>query len=262
MPTSGKPAGGPESLRAPMRVPPSPMPGSMRVWPLALLAGLLPLVGTLVAWAVSTREGLIPACNPFVDGCVSVSRAARHGLANHLFRAVMLPAAVLQGLCWLLAARWLGTLLPPYRLLAALAPLGWVAALALVLYGTFLGTEGVVYRWLRQYGTVLYFGGTCICLLIAGGGVQRAVRAGRLALARWVEHSMVALAVTLVTLGLLNALVAALFGDEIKGRMENVTEWWGALIFVLGFCALAIIWRRVGLVVRLGTATGPGSGPP
>jgi len=237
---------------------PPPLAGPRSVlplWPLALLAGGLPLVATLVAWAVSTAQGLIPACLPFVDGCVSVSRAARHGLPNHLFRAVMLPAAVLQGLCWLLAARWLGTLLPPYRLLAALAPLGIVASVALVLYGAFLGTEGAAYRWLRQYGTVVYFGGTCICLLITGGGVQRAVAAGRLVLARWVERAMVALALTLVSLGLLNALVAALFGDEIKGRMENVTEWWGALIFVLGFFALALVWRRVGLTVQL--VTGP-----
>jgi hypothetical protein len=106
---------------------------------------------------------------------------------------------------------------------------------------------------------VVYFGGTCICLLIAGGAVQRAVRAGRLALARWVEHAMVALAVTLVTLGLVNALIAAFVGDELKGRMENVTEWWGALIFVLGFFALALIWKRVGLQARLGVPIGGSS---
>lgn len=235
--------------------PPAGPRSALPLWPLALLAGGLPLAATLAAWAVSTAQGLIPACIPFVDGCVSVSRAARHGLPNHLFRAVMLPAAALQGLCWLLAARWLGTLLPPYRLLAALAPLGILASVALVLYGAFLGTEGVAYRWLRQYGTVLYFGGTCICLLITGGGVQRAVAAGRLVLARWVERAMVALALTLVSLGLLNALVAALFSDEIKGRMENVTEWWGALIFVLGFFALALVWRRVGLTVQIGSGT-------
>lgn len=221
------------------------------LWPLALLGGLLPIVATLVAWALSTAEGLIPACVPFVDGCVSVSRAARHGLANHVFRALMLPAAALQGLCWVLAAHWLASLLPPYRLLRALAPLGVVASIALVLYGAFLGTEGAAYRWLRQYGTVVYFGGTCVCLLIAGGGVQRAVVAGRLALARWVEHAMVVLALTLVGLGLGNALIAWLFDDEVKGRIENVTEWWAALIFMMGFFALALAWRRVGLTVRL-----------
>lgn len=232
------------------------------LWPLALLAGLLPIVATLVAWALSTAQGLIPACVPFVDGCVSVSRAARHGLANHLFRAVMLPAAALQALCWVLAARWLATLLPPYRLLGALAPLGVVASIALVLYGSFLGTEGAAYRWLRQYGTIVYFGGTCVCLLIAGGGVQRAVRAGRLVLARWVEHAMVTLALALVALGLGNALLAWLFDDDLKGRVENITEWWAALIFMLGFFALALAWRRVGLAVRLeGRADGRFDGP-
>jgi hypothetical protein len=239
--------------------PPATTP-NLPLWPLALLAGALPLVAALGAWALSTAQGLIPACNPFIDGCVSVSRAARHELPNHLFRALMLPAAALQALCWLLAARWLAGLLGRYRLLAWLAPLGIVASIALVLYATFLGTEGVIYRWLRQYGTVVYFGGTCICLLIAGGGVQRAVRAGRLALARWVEHAMVALAVTLVTLGLVNALVAAPMGEPLKGRLENVTEWWGALIFVLGFFALALIWRRVGLALRLQARVDPGGG--
>ena len=221
------------------------------LWPLALLAGLLPIVATVVAWALSTAHGLIPACVPFIDGCVSVSRAAREGLGNHLFRALMLPAAALQAMCWVLAARWLGSMLPPYRLLAVLAPLGLVASVALVLYGAFLGTEGAAYRWLRRWGTIVYFGGTCVCLLIAGGGVQRAVAAGRLALARWVEHAMVVLALSLVMLGLGHALLAAFLGDEAKGRLENVTEWWAALIFMLGFFALAMAWRRVGLCVRL-----------
>ncbi len=232
----------------------------MRLWPLALIAGALPLVAALTAWALSTAQGLIPECNPFIDGCVSVSRAARHELPNQLFRALMLPAAALQGMCWLLAARWLAGLLPPYRLLRWLAPMGLAASVALVLYGAFLGTEGATYRWLRQYGTVVYFGGTCICMLIAGGAVQRAVRAGKLALARWVEHALVVLAATLVTLGVVNALVAVLVGGEIKGRLENVTEWWGALIFVIGFFALALIWRRVDLRVRLcsgGVAAAP-----
>lgn len=227
------------------------MPTHLPLWPLALLAGLLPLVAALTAWALSTELGLIPACNVFVEGCVSVSRAARHDLPNHLFRALMLPAAVLQGLSWLLAARWLASLLPPYGLLRWLWPLGLTAAVALVLYGSFLGTEGAIYRWLRQYGTVVYFGATCICLLIAGGGVQRAVCAGQLRLARGVGHGLTALAVLLVALGVLNALTAALIGGETKARVENITEWWGALIFVLGFFALAAIWWRVGLRVCL-----------
>jgi hypothetical protein len=228
-----------------------PAPGGLPLWPLALLAGLLPCVAALVAWWLSTRLGLIPACNVFVDGCVSVSRAARHDLPNHLFRALMLPSAALQALVWVLAAHWLRQLGVTWRPRAWLAPLGVVAGIALVLYGTFLGTEGEIYRWLRRYGTVVYFGFTCLCLLIAGGGVQRAVRAGRLSLPAWQEHAMVALAVLLVTLGLVNAMVAAVFGEPLKLQVENVTEWWGSLIFVLGFLAIAAYWWRSGLRIRL-----------
>jgi len=226
------------------------------LWPLALLAGLLPLVATVVAATLSMQQGLVPSCNPFWDGCTSISRAARYELPNHLFRALMLPAATLQALVWVLAARWLLQRGAAGRGVAWIAPLGVVAGIALVVYGSFLGTEGPVYRWLRQYGTVVYFGFTCLNLLLTGNAVQALVRVGRLALPRWLEHAMVSLAVTLVLLGLGNALVAAAFGEPLKGRVENVTEWWGALIFVLGFCALAAMWWRERVVLQLSSALG------
>jgi hypothetical protein len=222
--------------------------------PPALLAGLLPLVATVVATTLSMQQGLVPTCNPFWDGCTSISRAARHDLPNHLFRALMLPAATLQAVVWLLTARWLLQCGAVGRGVAWIAPLGVVAGIALVVYGSFLGTEGPIYRWLRQYGTVVYFGFTCLNLLLTGNAVQALVRVRRLFMPRWLEHAMVALASTLVLLGLGNALVAAAFGEPLKGRVENVTEWWGALIFVLGFCAIAAMWWRERVVLRLGVS--------
>lgn len=225
------------------------------LWPLALLAGLLPLAATLLAFSLSLRLELIPACNPFVDGCVSISRAARHDLPNHVFRAMMLPAATLQGLVWLLAAYWLrqaGGTAGPRRGPVAMALLGAVAAVALVLYATFLGTEGAVYRLLRQYGTVAYFGFTCICMLLLGQGVQALARQGRLpGLPQALVRVHVLLACALVLLGVVNAIVAATLSAEWKGRTENVTEWWGALIFVLCFWALAAMWWRTKLRLAL-----------
>jgi hypothetical protein len=221
------------------------------LWPLALLAGLVPAVAALVAFALSVQQQLVPGCNPFIDGCTSISRAARHELPNHIFRALMLPAATLQGLVWLLAAHWLRGLLGPRRALQALALLGVVAALALVLYATFLGTEGAAYRLLRQYGTVVYFGFTCLCMLLLGQAVQNVAQQGGSGLPGWLVRCHVALACTLVALGVANAIVAAWLSPAWKARTENVTEWWGALIFVLCFFALAAMWARCGLRLRL-----------
>jgi len=234
--------------------PPRAEPG-LPLWPLALLAGLLPLAATLGAWALSVRLELVPGCNPLWDGCTSISRAARYGLPNLLFQLLMVPAAVLQGLVWLLSVQWLVREQGPGAGLRALAVLGVAAAAALVLYATFLGTEGRTYRLLRQYGTVVYFGFTCIGMLLLGAALQRlqAARPGRLP--GWLVHAHVTMACTLVALGVINAIVAALLSDAVKGRMENVTEWWGALLFVLCFCALAAIWWRVDLRLRL---TAPG----
>jgi hypothetical protein len=233
---------------------PTREPGALPLWPLALVAGLLPLVATVLAASLSMQQGLVPTCNPFWDGCTSISRAARYELPNILFRALMLPAATLQALVWVAVARWLMQCGAAGRGVAWIAPLGVVAGIALVVYGSFLGTEGPVYRWLRQYGTVVYFGFTCLNLLLTGNAVQALVRVRRLFMPRWLEHAMVALASTLVLLGLGNALVAAAFGEPLKGRVENVTEWWGALIFVLGFCAIAAMWWRERVVLRLGVS--------
>jgi uncharacterized membrane protein YhaH (DUF805 family) len=224
----------------------------LATWPLPLIAGLLPMLGTLIAYPLSVHLGLVEACNPLIDGCVSISRAARHDLPNHLFRALLLPAAALQALCWLLCSRWLvGPGEPRPRGLRALPWIGIVAALFLVLYGTFLGTEGTAYRWMRRYGVVFYFGGTCLAMLLTTGALQAS---------RWRDHplrrALVALCVALPLIGLVNVLgPLALPGEAARDALQNSTEWWAAVIFTLYFLALAWLWRatrfELGVSTRL-----------
>src|SRR3546814_20769412 len=80
---------------------------SLPLWPRRWLAALVPLLAAHLAWALSLRADLIPASNSYWDGCVSISRAARHGLGNHLFRLEMRPCAAVQVLFWLAAAHLL-----------------------------------------------------------------------------------------------------------------------------------------------------------
>ena len=216
-------------------------------WPLPLVAGALPLLATLIAYTLSVRLGLVDPCNPLLDGCTSISRVGRHGLPNHLFRALLLPAAVLQGLSWMLCGAWLrGLGAAPTRKLRALPWLGLAAASFLVLYGTFLGTEGVAYRWMRRYGVVVYFGATCIAMLIVSGAVQ-----GLVSKSRRVAGTLYALCVALPLLGLVNTLTPW-FGAraETIDALQNSTEWWGGLIFTLFFFALSWLWRADRFEIR------------
>jgi len=210
------------------------------------------MVATLIAYPLSVRLGLVELCNPFVDGCTSISRAARHGLPNHLFRALLLPAAVLQGLSWMLCTAWLrGLGAAPTRKLRALPWLGLAAAAFLVLYGTFLGTEGSAYRWMRRYGVVVYFGATCIAMLIVSGAAQGAVRQ-----ARGVARALYALCIALPLLGLVNTLAPSFDASAATiDALQNSTEWWGGLVFTLFFLAIAWLWRETRFEVSTSSGT-------
>lgn len=230
--------------------------GSARLWWLPLAAGLLPAVGTIVAFNLAVAQGQFASCNPLIDGCVSISRAGRHDLPNIVFRALLLPGATLQAIVWLLAGSWLRRLgAPQHRLLRLLPWVGVTAAVFLVLYGTFLGTEGPGYRWMRRYGVVGYFGLTCIAMLIVGGAVQRVNAAtGRLRHAATLLYLLVA---ALPLLGLANsASPLFLAGEAARNAFGNVTEWWGALVFTVFFVALAALWRRTRFTAALTTRAG------
>lgn len=226
------------------------------LWPLPLLAGLLPIVATLIALQFSIRLELIPACNPYFEGCVSISRAARHGLPNHLFKAMVLPAAALQGLTWILCKRWLLALgAPRAHWLRQLAWIGITAAIFLVLYTAFLGTEGRTYRWLRQYGTVVYFGFTCIAMLIATDAVVRLRKTPSVARSR-LDLALPVLCFVLLMAGLVNTFVAPFFDADTADRIENATEWWGATMLALVFLVVALLWHRTRFTAALTVDSG------
>lgn len=220
---------------------------------LPLLAGLLPIIAALIALRLSIEMGLVPPCNPLLDGCVSISRAARHDLPNYIFRAIILPTAVLQIMTWILCAAWLKQMDTHTRTLLRVLPwLGVLAGLVLILYGTFLGTEGLMYRFLRRQGITFYFGFTFICMVMASGSLWRLAHTGLTALpARLAWLLPAACAITLV-IGFIQAF-GPLFLDseDLKDRLGNLMEWYAALSFSLFFFALAWLWKRAHFSVHL-----------
>jgi hypothetical protein len=233
----------------------SDAPARAPLWWLPLAAGLLPALGTVVAFQLAVAQGQFASCNPLIDGCVSISRAGRHDLPNIVFRALLLPGATLQAAVWLMAGTWLRRLgAPQGRLLQVLPWVGVTAAAFLVLYGTFLGTESTGYRWMRRYGVVVYFGFTCIAMLIVGGAARRVAAAtGQL---RCVGAWLYGLCAALPLLGLVNSTSPLyLHGTTAQDALGNATEWWGALVFTVFFVMLAWLWRRTNFAAAL-TAQG------
>jgi len=224
------------------------------------LAGVVPLLAIAVAYGLNLALGdeleARFVCFPFTDGCVSVSRAARSGPGLHLFRALMLPCAVLLFLSWLMVREWLGGIGACGRARARLVfACGAVGAVFLVIYVAWLGTEGAWYHWLRRYGVTFYFAGTAFAQLLlvwllwplrrqlAGGRLQRPIVA------------LTALVAVQWTLGVLSSLKTLVLSDaDLIDRVENLIEWWYALPMALAFLVIARLFRRSGFQARFGFA--------
>lgn len=225
-----------------MRQPPIPL------WPLPLSIALLFIGAVHLAWWLSLQHGHVPACNPYWDGCTSISRAARHGVSNHLFRLVVLPTALLHLLNWWVAARWLRD---PGRTrdgeAMMLLALGGASAAALALYATFLGTQGAAYELLRRYGVTLYFGCGFLAQLLF---LRMALR--RSFLSRALNLVMQGVCLLMLMLGVFNTAAAALVADRaFHDRLENALEWQLGLLLVVWFMMQAVAWRQAGLALRL-----------
>ncbi|MFT4047121.1 MAG: hypothetical protein QM661_10570 [Solimonas sp.] len=199
---------------------------------LAWLAAGLAFAAVHLAYALSVRAGTVPPCLPYVDGCTSISRAARHGDASLLFKPMMAADVAVLALYWHRLAAALREARPdaPRRTRAVLVG-GLLAAAFLALYVAGLGTDGRLYAWLRRYGVTVYFAGTVLAEMIAATLLER-----RPGLRRRQRVLLILLCAALLGLGLASIPLRALDDD---GSLINVVEWWYALLMIVGYVAVA-----------------------
>lgn len=208
-----------------------------RAWWVMVIAGVLPILAVHLAFALNVAGGLT-ACLPYWEGCLSVSRAVRSGPGLWWFKALAIPSMVLMWLSWSavrdVASRGGGG----SARLRWLVALGWAGAAFFLVYALWLGTEGEVYRWLRRYGVVFYFGCTGLAQLMLLGAWPRKARQapgyrayGAIVVLAWLT-------------GIASAFKRKLIDDPaFLDRVENALEWHFALYLSLGFVALGLAWR-------------------
>lgn len=217
---------------------------------LAWLTGLLPILGVTASAYIAMSQGLVPACNPFLEGCTSVSATGRQFPASLAFRAALLPAAALTALFWLACWHWLRHLGSPGGLGVHLIPLaGLLAGVFLVVYVSFLGTESDIYSFMRRFGVIHYFSMTFLGQLLVTRAVYRLPGPPL-----GPRRMMLALCTAMLVLGLASILVDLAAWDT--DAVENIMEWNGALLMMFFFPTVAWAWQRTGFRLHVGTGRG------
>lgn len=212
---------------------------------LPLVTGLLPLIAVFTSYAIAIHSVGLPSCNPFLDGCTSVSATGRHPPASFLFRAAMLPQSVLLAAYWLANLAWYRALRQHFgqepRAGAAIGWFGVTGALFLVPYVTFLGTEEAFYEFMRRYGIYMYFLLNVIAQILLATRALPLVRELSLPRVLLVTRIQLALAWTPFALGALNLALKAVLEDA--DAAENRIEWIFALLMQAYFLLTFVAWH-------------------
>lgn len=207
---------------------------------LPLIAAFSPLVGITLAYWLGAQHEHLPNCNPWLDGCTSISSTGRYPPGDRVFRAILLPQAAWLALTWYFAVLWLRAHATDLRGERIILPVGVAGAVALVFYVSYLTSNDPFYLVMKTYGIYLYFIGTALA--------QVAVTA--LMVPSRLRNIMLFLCIAPFALGLVNFAQKAMITDI--NSIENRIEWISSLLMQLWFIALYVAWRRTGfsIVVR------------
>ena len=212
---------------------------------IAVFVWIFSWLGMFLAYGASAAGGHLEVCVPHVSGCASISASGRYGAGYFIFKALMIPAGVFFAVYWMLCERWLhacGDTRLGWR--RALLVAGIVGAASFVLYATFLGHEGDLYRALRRYGTIVFFGFTYVAQLILVYRAQALF--GKITLV----NAKVVLCVFMLAEGL--ALEAFTYFIENDAWLESMTEWHAATALSFYPVVTWLLWRKSGFVVDFG----------
>ncbi len=224
----------------------------MRLYPLAYLAALLPLVTINLCYLLAASHGHVDWCFPYIDSCTSISAAGRKPPEFFVFKGLMIPSAVLLLLYWLAGERWLAILAgTPQQRFHTLIILACVASVGLVLYSVMLGAIGDTYRFQRRIGVILFFGLSYFAQLLVNNRLSRIDIIQRNH--RRLYRTLTVLSVLVLLMGLAS-VIWQVFDEDYYDTKEDAFEWTFTLLLCLHVLVTARLWQLTGYHTRFATA--------
>ena len=215
---------------------------------LPLITGLAPIVAAHVSYLIAVRAGVLIACNPYIDGCTSISATGRYPPASFLFKGIMMPEAIVMAAYWLCSVAWLRALErgagrdgSSGRMIGLF---GVTGALFLIVYVTFLGSQGPFYDFMRRFGVYVYFTFTVIAQLILARKVMSVSLALRIPRVARITKYQLGLALVPFAIGILNLVLKNVLEDATAS--ERIIEWIFALLMHFYFLLSYFSWRETG----------------
>jgi hypothetical protein len=210
---------------------------------LAILLVLLPLLASHGAYLLSAYNGYIHWCIPYIDGCTTISRAARSGDSIFLFRAAMIAYGLLLIWFWIYSKAWLDLLHGHSTKIAkVILWLGVIGTLSLIVYVNYLGTTGEVNRFMRRIGIMIFFTLTPLAqLLMLHQHYKKLNHTSGISINPRVLRYQLTVLFLMLVIGLISIALKLTFNKTYES--ENIVEWNFSLLLTLYFVGMIFIWK-------------------
>lgn len=210
---------------------------------LALIITILPLFVSNIVYLLSVYEGFNHWCIPYIDGCTTISKAARSGDSIYLFRATMIAYGVLLIWFWVYVKEWLDMLYGQVtKSSRVILWLGVVGAIFLIVYVDFLGTTGEVNRFMRRYGIMMFFICTPLAqILMLRQHYNILPSLPEEILKPKVLHYQFFVVMLMLIIGAISGILDLTQSKTYES--ENIVEWNFSLLLNIYFIGMIFIWK-------------------
>ena len=194
-----------------------------------LLISIIPFIAIHLSFILSVQNEYLSLCNPYIDGCYSISRAARQPSSIIIFKVLMLISALFLFFLWPRLFK------PNYNKLLIL--IGRLGSLFLIAYIVALGEEGFFYEIMRRFGVFIFYIFTLISQWVFTFSTQMRIRRF------FLKNFLINIIVFLQLLAFLLAIPFFIFFKNY-GYIENIIEWWITLLITLWFFINFIYYKK------------------
>ena len=185
-----------------------------------LLVSIIPFIAIHLSFILSVQNEYLSLCNPYIDGCYSISRVARQPSSIIIFKVLMLVSALSLFFLWPRLFK------PKHN--KTLILIGRIGSLFLIAYIVALGEEGFLYELMRRFGVFIFYIFTLISQWVFTFNAD--IRKRRF----FIKNFLINIIVFLEFLAFLLAIPFFLFVKNY-GYIENIIEWWITLLITLWF---------------------------
>ena len=200
--------------------------------------------------AASSRH--IPWCCPYLERCVSISKASRLVPEVQIYRIIIMSTAVLMIGYWALCGSWLRQLYNDYGPTGSQSPreprrwvfvyVGIIAAVCLAVNAALFADSEGVFKIIRRVCVSVFFIGTVLAQSMFALKLNKLVKQKNLHHISKISNLKIALCIGQLMLAILIVGIAPFLSQ--KSNIENIVEWNIVLLMLIFFVSTGISWEK------------------